>query len=418
MTRSDGSPDGSGGVLSVRGLGKYYRQHSGARTRFWEALTGRRCHAQNWVFRGVSFDISPGESVGIIGRNGAGKSTLLRILSGGQMPSEGEVVRRGRVGAILDLGIGLHADFTGRENARQMVLAQGVPRSELASLLPRIEAFAEIGAYFDAPLHTYSSGMQMRLGFSAATVLQPDVLIVDEALAVGDAYFQHKCYERLNSLRESGTAVLMVSHDPGAIRSLCSRALLLHQGQLVESGPPSQVLETYNLLLSGDSDLTAALGGGATGAGRRAGSGEVRIDGVELLQGERSTRSPVSGRPVVLQVRLDVRQPVDALTLGVLIRDRLGNDMFGTNTALHGLALDGKTTGPRTVEWEIHGFHLGPGHYSLTVAAHRGASHQAGNYDWWDRCLTFQVLPGAGQASIGPCALDVAVHDRPAGLAT
>jgi lipopolysaccharide transport system ATP-binding protein len=392
-------------ILAARQLGKYYRHYPSVRARLWEVLSGRPCHRAHWVFRGLDFEVCAGEAVGIIGRNGAGKSTLLRVLSGSQHPNEGRVERHGRVAAILDLGIGLHPDFSGRDNARQMALAQGVAADRLPALLPQIEAFAELGDYFDEPVHTYSSGMQMRLGFSVATAMRPDVLIVDEALAVGDARFQHKCYEHLRRLREDGTAVLLVSHDPTSVRSLCTRALLLHDGVLADAGPPSQVLETYNLLLA-----DTAIGDTEQGEGRRGGSGEVRIVAVELTQSGRSTRSPVSGLPVVLTVTLEPLQTVPDLTLGILIRDRLGHDMFGTNTSHHGLALHARAGAPLQVEWALQGFHLGPGHYSLTVAVHRGVTHQSGNFDWWDRCLTFQVLPGRGATAIGPCALDASVR--------
>lgn len=359
------------------------------------------------MFRHLSFEVAAGEAVGVIGRNGAGKSTLLRLLSGLQTPSEGIIERRGAIAAILELGVGLHPDFTGRENARQMALVQGIAPGELGRVLPAVESFAEIGRYFDAPVHTYSSGMQMRLAFSVATVLEPDVLIVDEALAVGDTYFQHKCFERIRTLREAGAAVLLVSHDPSAVRSLCSRALLIHDGRIADEGSPASVLETYNALLAPGAHLPQA---GRADEGRRAGSGEVRIGSVELMQRGHGTRSPVSGVPVRLRIRLDAVEAVDDFTLGFLIRDRLGNDMFGTNTSHHQLALH--AAGPSTVEveWDIRGFHLGPGYYSLTVAAHRGTTHQVGNFDWWDRCLTFQVLPGAGPSSIGPCALDIDVQ--------
>jgi len=394
-------------VIAARRLGKYYRHYASPWARLWEVLTGRRTHRAEWVFRDMSFEVAAGEAVGIIGRNGAGKSTLLRILSGAQQPSEGSVERHGRVAAILDLGVGLHPDFTGRDNARQMLLAQGVAAAGLAQLLPRVEAFAEIGRYFDEPVHTYSSGMQMRLGFSVATVLQPDLLIVDEALAVGDVYFQHKCYERLRELREQGCAVLLVSHDPTSVRSLCSRALLLHDGALVEAGPPAQVLETYNLLLAG-----TAVGVAAGDGGRRGGTGEVHIDSVALLQQGQPTHSPVSGEPAALALELRAKADVPDLTVGILIRDRLGNDMFGTNTAHHGLALRAAAGQRLYLDWDLRGFHLGPGHYSLTVAAHRGTTHQLGNFDWWDRCLSFQVLPGKGAPAVGPCALEAAVHSR------
>ena len=396
-------------VLTVRDVGKYFRQYSRRWAQLWEVLTGQRMHRAHWVFQGLNFEVQPGEAVGLVGRNGAGKSTLLKLLTGVQEPDTGSIERRGRVSAILELGVGFHPEFTGRDNARQTALVQGLDEAQVDALMPAIEAFAEIGEYFDQPVHTYSSGMQMRLAFSVATAVQPDLLIVDEALAVGDAYFQHKCYERIRTMRDGGAAILLVSHDPSSIRSLCSRAILLHEGRLLEDGPPALVLETYNLLLAPSlskqhEQLALA------GEGRRAGSGEVHIESVEFRQEGQRRHALVSEVPTQLQVALTVRRPVPDLTLGILIRDRLGNDIFGTNTHHHGVNLPGDRPGRVDVTWDLKGFHIGPGHYSLTVAAHAGAAHQAGNYDWWDRCLTFQVLEAPRPLSIGPCSMDAQVR--------
>jgi lipopolysaccharide transport system ATP-binding protein len=392
-------------VLSARGVGKSFRRYPGRWAQLREVLTGTQTHVPHWVLRDLTFDVAPGEAVGLVGRNGAGKSTLLKLLTGVQLPTTGVIERRGMVSAILELGVGFHPEFSGRENARQMALLQGLPEHQVRELMPAIEEFAEIGAYFDQPVHTYSSGMQMRVAFSAATAVQPDILVVDEALAVGDAYFQHKCYERIRVMREGGAAVVLVSHDPTSIRSLCSRAILLHEGRVLEDGPPSMVLETYNMLLAPDmSREYEALPVAEQGEGRRAGTGEVHIESVELRQENQPRQVLVSEVPAQLVLRLQVKSAVADLTLGILIRDRLGNDVFGTNTHHHGLALPHE---PGTFEltWDLHGFHLGCGYYSLTVAAHAGAEHPAGNYDWWDRCLTFQVLPANGPISIGPSSL-------------
>jgi lipopolysaccharide transport system ATP-binding protein len=349
-----------------------------------------------------------GEAVGVIGKNGAGKSTLLKLLSGLAQPTEGRIVTHASVASILELGIGLHSDFTGIENARQMALLQGIDTDQVESLLPRIEAFAEIGPYFHQPVRTYSSGMQMRLAFATATVSAPEILIVDEALAVGDAYFQHKCYERIREMRDAGTAVLFVSHDPTAVRSLCPRAILIDRGTLVHDGPSAEVLEHYNALLAPDIDRQHQRP--TEGGGRRSGSGEVVIQSVHIEQGTRVCHSPISRQPATICMALSVGQPVEDLTVGILIRDRLGNDIFGTNTVHHELSLPATPGACLQLKWELFDFCLGPGHYSLTVAAHAGAAHHAGNYDWWDRALTFQVLPPAGPQFIGPSAIQVRVH--------
>ncbi|MEJ6021935.1 ABC transporter ATP-binding protein [Ramlibacter sp. PS4R-6] len=396
-------------MLSVRGLGKCFRRYPSRWAQLREIVTGRATHEPHWVLRELSFDIAGGEAVGLVGRNGAGKSTLLKLLTGVQVPTTGAIERRGSIAAILELGVGFHPDFTGRENARQQLLLQGVREDRVPALLPQVEAFAEVGEYFDEPVHTYSSGMQMRVAFSAATAMQPDVLIVDEALAVGDAYFQHKCYERLRGMREAGAAIVLVSHDPAPVRNLCSRALLLEDGRVVEDGAPSSVLETYNMLLAPQmSRQYAALPADAQGQGRRGGTGEAHIESVQWRQEGQPRQVLVSEVPAELALRVRVAQPLQDLTVGILVRDRLGNDLFGTNTHHQGVELP-REPGVYDVVWQMPGFHLGPGYYSLTVAAHAGAQHPAGSYDWWDRCLTFQVLPRGGPVAIGPCSFDVSV---------
>ena len=217
--------------MTVTDIGKAYRFYPSRWARLSEWLApGTPRHELQWVLRHVTFSVAAGESVGIIGRNGAGKSTLLKLITGTTQPSEGEVRAEGRVAALLELGIGFHPEFTGRENAFMTGQLMGVSEPDIAAAMPQIEGFAEIGRYIDEPLRTYSSGMQVRLAFSVATAFRPDILIVDEALAVGDLYFQHKCYARIRQFRAEGMTLLFVSHDPGAIKSLCDRAILLDAG--------------------------------------------------------------------------------------------------------------------------------------------------------------------------------------------
>jgi lipopolysaccharide transport system ATP-binding protein len=399
----------AGPVLRVARLGKQFPFYENRWGRLLEIVSGRPQHRPHWVLRDVSFELHPGEALGLIGRNGAGKSTLLKILAGVQQPTTGSASSQGIVSAILELGLGFHPDFTGRQNARQAALLQGMTDAELQRAMPAIESFAELGEYFDQPVHTYSSGMQMRLAFSVATCRQPSVLIVDEALAVGDAYFQHKCYERIRHMRAQGAAIILVSHDPTSIRSLCSRAMLLSDGVVVQDGDPEFVLERYNALLAPDmsrqyEELARHAQGDARALGRRSGSGQVVFDSVELCQGGQPCMVLVSDEPAQVVLSYRVLHPVRDLTLGLSIRDRLGNDVFGTNTHYHSQALP-TDPGVYRMVWDVAGFHLGAGNFSLTVAAHAGASHQSGSYDWWDRCVSFQVIPGTRPFSVGPTVL-------------
>src|SRR5262249_700624 len=207
-------------------------------------------HEAFWALRGITFAVAAGESVGVIGMNGAGKSTLLKILTGTTRPTGGQVQITGQAAALLELGMGFHPDFSGRQNAMIATQLMGLPVREATGRMAEIEAFAEIGDHLNQPVRTYSTGMVVRLAFSVATVVRPEILIVDETLSVGDVYFQHKCIRRIREFQEAGTTLLFVSHDPTAVKTLCGRALLLDRGQLIQDGSPDSVLDYYNALIA------------------------------------------------------------------------------------------------------------------------------------------------------------------------
>ncbi|MEA5097876.1 MAG: ABC transporter ATP-binding protein [Burkholderiaceae bacterium] len=229
--------------LRVNSIGKAYKRYPRRSGRIAEWLGLGKRHELRWVLRDLSFEITAGEAVGIIGVNGAGKSTLLKIITGTTRPTTGTVEASGRISALLELGMGFHPDFTGRQNVTMAAQLHGIANDEIDRKMQEIEEFAEIGDYIDQPVRTYSSGMQVRLAFSVATAIRPDILIVDEALSVGDTYFQHKSFDRIRQFREQGTTLLFVSHDPGAIKTLCDRALLLDAGGIVQDGSPIAVLD-------------------------------------------------------------------------------------------------------------------------------------------------------------------------------
>jgi lipopolysaccharide transport system ATP-binding protein len=246
--------------------------------------------------------------VGIIGQNGAGKSTVLKMVTGTTRPTEGQIAVHGRVSALLELGLGMNPELTGRENAIHAAGLMGIPQNTIKQLLPTIEAFAEIGEYFDQPMRTYSSGMQMRVAFSVATAARPDILIVDEALAVGDAYFVHKCFQRIREFREAGTTLLMVSHDPTAVQTLCDRAILLDAGRMVLDGNPQDVSDYYNGLIAERENRTVRTTSSVHGRiATELGSGEAVIEQLELLDatGQRVEYVTV-GQPVALRARVRV----------------------------------------------------------------------------------------------------------------
>jgi lipopolysaccharide transport system ATP-binding protein len=384
------------GTITVTGLGKAYKQYPTRWGRLAEwILPGHKPrHQLKWVMQDVSFTVNPGEAVGIIGINGAGKSTLLKMITGTTQPTTGSVRVTGRVAALLELGMGFHPDFTGRQNAFMAGQLLGYSVEEIARLMPDIEAFAEIGDYIDQPVRVYSSGMQMRLAFSVATAIRPDVLIIDEALSVGDAYFVHKSFSRIKQFREAGTTLLIVSHDKTSIQAICDRAILLNAGRLAMQGEPEAVMDYYNAMLAARENESVRQHVTDDGKVQTiSGSGEATIEEVMLLN-ERDERLEVInvGQPVKLRIVVKTKSDVPELVLGYMIKDRLGQPIFGTNThhlKRQLLAAKSGTTAIFTFQFAAN---LGQGTYSVAIALHTKDTHISKNYEWRDLALIFNVL--------------------------
>ncbi|MBW7901811.1 MAG: ABC transporter ATP-binding protein [Rhodocyclaceae bacterium] len=401
--------------IRVDGLGKAYprfrsRRHALAT---WLGLCPRDLC---WVLRDVSFTVEQGESVGLVGVNGAGKSTLLKLIAGTTVPTTGSVSVNGRIAALLELGMGFHPEFTGRENVVLSARMQGFSPEEIDALVPSIQAFAEIGDYFDQPVRIYSSGMFVRLAFSAATAVRPEILIVDEALAVGDAYFQHKSFARIRSFREQGTTLLFVSHDPGSIKSLCDRAILLNESRIIADAPPAEVLDYYNALIAEKEANAVQLKENRYGG--RSGNGMATFLSVTFESKGKPAKIVEVGADLDICLTLVAHQAIPDLSVGFMLKDRTGLDIFGSNTWLRGeLASLGDAPGvPRKLRIRIPALNVGPGSYSLTLALHSGASHLQGNFDWWDNAEVFQVVPDSGRKHfLGVCALDAVLIDDDAG---
>jgi lipopolysaccharide transport system ATP-binding protein len=394
-------------VITVRNLGKAYKAYRGrfARLKEWVVPFSKPGHALRWVLEDINFDVRAGEAVGIIGVNGAGKSTLLKILTGTTRPTTGSAQTTGRVAALLELGMGFHPDFTGRQNTFMAGQLLGMDEEEIRHLMPQIEDFAEIGDYMDRPVRVYSSGMQMRLAFGLATARRPDIFIVDEALSVGDAYFQHKSFERIRQFRRDGTTLLIVSHDKDAIQSICDRAILLDGGHLATDGAPEAVMDYYNALLAERGDQTVRQH--TTGAGKVqtvSGTGEATVTAIALLDVAGQVIEMVEvGQPVRLRVEVRANAPVDRLVLGYGIKDRLGQVIYGTNTDLKEQPLLNVAAGDRYIFEIAFDANLGPGSYSIQVALHRSDTHLGGNYEWRDLALLFNVVNSSKTRFVG-CA--------------
>jgi lipopolysaccharide transport system ATP-binding protein len=378
-------------VMAVQGLGKAYRSYRSE----WQRVAGwfglkTRPATEHWALRGVSFGVNAGEAVGIVGANGAGKSTLLKLITGTLRPTEGRVGVNGRIAAILELGMGFNPEFTARQNVRHAAGLMGFEAARIEQAMAEIEAFAEVGEHFDQPMRTFSSGMQMRVAFAVATAFRPEVLIVDEALAVGDAYFQHKSFQRIRQFREQGTTLLIVSHDRSAVQSLCDRAILLDAGIMVRDGDPESVLDYYNALIApGAVDQVADEAGKLA---TRSGTGECTVEDIALLDAEGRPVEIVNvGAPVELRVRVRVRQAVPRLVLGYVIKDRLGQHIYGTNTHHTLQAIESPAAGALLTYRCRFPMNFGPGSYSVATALVSTDTHLVNNYEWRDLALMFSV---------------------------
>lgn len=401
------------GTIHVSNLGKAYKQYPSHWSRLaeWMLPGAKPRHQLKWVLKDINFHVERGEAVGIIGINGAGKSTLLKLITGTAQPTTGGVAISGRVAALLELGMGFHPDFTGRQNAYMSGQLLGMSAEEITELMPQIEAFAEIGEYLDQPVRVYSSGMQMRLAFSVATAKRPDILIVDEALSVGDAYFQHKSFDRIRQLRDSGTTLLIVSHDKTAIQSVCDRAILLDAGRLAKEGEPEAIMDFYNAMLAERENQTVRQEEIAHGKIQTvSGSGEATVTDIALFneQGERVEAVDV-GSAITLRIKVKAQASIPRLVLGYMIKDRLGQPMYGTNTALKEMPMENVQPGEELVYSFAFPMNLGPGSYSIATSLSSSETHLVNNYEWRDLALVFTVMNLSREEFAGCTWIDPAV---------
>ncbi len=375
---------------------RLYRRPS---DRIFELLPfASRAHADFWALTDVNFSVERGEIFAVVGPNGSGKSTLLEIVSGILRPTSGRVVTQGRVAALLELGAGFNPEFTGRENVFINGEIMGLSRGEVERAFPRIAAFAEIGEFIDRPVKEYSSGMYVRLAFATAIHVEPEILIVDEALAVGDAMFASRCVQKFEELKDRGVTVLFVSHDLGLVKRLADRAMLLVNGRVEAQGNPKDVVNRYVGLVVERQKRPEANGESRLASSFRHGDGASEILRVELLNstGEPATAvttgESVTAR-VVARFRRDVADPI----VGVLIRNRLGIDVFGTNTRIEGKDFGEFRAGEQIeVDFRFECL-LAQQEYTLTAATqHWDGSSQ----DWLDDVLSFRVVESKGTAGV------------------
>jgi lipopolysaccharide transport system ATP-binding protein len=389
----------------AQNVSKLFRLYDRPSDRLREMLPFRRKprHSDFWALRNVSFTVDPGEILGIVGPNGSGKSTLLQIATGILQPTSGRVSVEGRVAALLELGAGFNPEFSGRENVFLNGEIMGLSRAETDRAFPHIEAFAEIGEFIDRPVKEYSSGMYVRLAFATAIHVDPDVLIVDEALAVGDAIFANRCLQKLEELKSRGVTILFVSHDLGLVKRLCHRAILMMKGEILCEGLPSEVVNRYVALVH-DRNATVVEKSELTGNYRH-GDRASTIEEIRIVDnsGKRINAVP-AGEDIVVQVTARFQRAVQKPMVGMLIRNRLGVEVFGTNTKIENVDLGSFRAGDRVTASFAFRCFLTRGDYTLTVATQydTGASQ-----DWLDDAVQFTVVDERDTAGIASFRTDV-----------
>ncbi|MEO7145141.1 MAG: ABC transporter ATP-binding protein [Bryobacteraceae bacterium] len=402
-------------MVLVQNVSKLYRlyRHPSDRLRQLLPFARRSLAAEFWALRNVSFSVEAGEVLGVIGPNGSGKSTLLQVVSGILQPTSGRVLTRGRIAALLELGAGFNPEFTGRENVFMNGEILGMSRAEVERIFPKIEEFAEIGAFIDRPVKEYSSGMYIRLAFSTAIHVDPEILIVDEALAVGDAIFANRCIQKFEELKERHVTVLFVSHDLGLVKRLSDRAILMLKGEIAAAGSPKDVVNRYVghvLERQQERDLLtgAEPGEGALRSSFRHGDGASRVIGVELLNSDGDTCETVrTGERITVRIQARFHRSVSNPVIGVLIRNRLGIDVYGTNSRVEQIDI-GEVAAGEIIETDfVFNCVLTRQEYTLTVATQYP---DGSSQDWVDDAIAFTVADAkdvAGLANLG-----AAIHWR------
>ena len=377
-------------MVLVQNVSKLYRLYRRPSDRLKELVPGAHAHHSDfWALKDIGFEVEKGEVLSLVGPNGCGKSTLLQVVAGILQPTTGRVVTRGRIAALLELGAGFNPEFSGRENVYLNGEIMGLSRAEIDRAMPSIESFAEIGEFMERPVKEYSSGMYVRLAFSTAIHVEPEILIVDEALAVGDAVFANRCVRKFEELRARKITVLFVSHDLGLVKSLSDRAILLLNGKMEAEGKPSDVINRYIGLVLERQQARNKKDDRVKGSFRH-GDGTSEIVSAEILnaRGE-AVASVASGEEITVRVRSRFHAATRDPMVGILLRTRIGIDVYGTNTRIERMELGDFAAGDELeVDFRLECW-LTPQQYTLTVATQGpdGSSH-----DWLDDTVAFEVV--------------------------
>ncbi|WP_201335739.1 MULTISPECIES: ABC transporter ATP-binding protein [unclassified Nitratiruptor] len=388
-------------ALEVRNLTKIYKLYKKPSDRLVEIFFKTKKHRLFYANKDISFDLHQGETLGIIGINGAGKSTLLKQIAGVISPTSGEIRSFGRITALLELGTGFNPEFSGKENIYLNGMLIGLSKAEIDERVHDIIDFSELGDFIDEPLKTYSSGMVMRLAFSIAIHSNPSILIVDEALSVGDAHFSAKCTKALKELKEKNLSIIYVSHDLNSLKLLCDRLILLHKGEIVYEGDPESVINKYNFLiakLNKTQDNIKQMDNSSYG------TLDAYIEKVAVSGTKSHSDILSSGEEGVIEVVIKAKKDLKNKTVGILIRDKFAQDIFGTNTYYFDKFLDLKKGKRYKISFKMP-FNIGAGKYTVSAAIHSGERHSEECLHWVDNAADFEIAGIEGKFFIGVCRL-------------
>ncbi len=390
-------------ILQVKNITKIYKIYKSSFDRLKEIFTKKNYHKEFISNSDISFDLFEGETLGIIGTNGAGKSTILKQIAGVITPTSGQIIKYGRVTALLELGTGFNQEMTGYENIFLNGTLIGMSQKECEENKNNIIEFSELGEYIYEPIKTYSSGMKMRLAFSIAIFSNPKILIVDEALSVGDAHFGAKCTKALRERKEQNMSIIYVSHDLNSLKLLCDRVILLNKGKVIEQGDPESVINSYNFLIAklNDNDNLIHIDKQNNNS---FGTFDVKLTNISIKKDNLSLVDFNTGDIVDIEIEFDSKIDLENLTVGIHIRDKFSQDIFGTNSFYQKQKLTISKDNSYRCIYTLP-LDIGVGKYTLGVALHTEDWHTEQCFHWMDNAIDFTISLGDTKFYIGFCNL-------------
>lgn len=384
-------------ILKVKNVTKIYKIYKSNYDRLKEIFFNKKYHKEFVSNKNISFELLEGETLGIVGVNGAGKSTILKIIAGVINPTKGEIIRNGRVTALLELGTGFNEDLNGYENIFLNGTLIGMTEEECEKKKESIIEFSELGDYIYEPIKTYSSGMRMRLAFSIAIFSEPKVLIVDEALSVGDAHFSAKCTKALKDRKKQNMSIIYVSHDLNSLKLLCDRVILLNHGEIVKEGAPEEVINSYNFLISKLNDNEEKI---VINNNDSYGTFDVEITKVTIIGLNSKSNIISSGENAEIELELKSNKNINNLNIGILIKDKFGQDIFGTTTRNEGFEYNLEENKKYKIRFNLD-LNIGVGKYSISAALVIGENHLDNCLHWLDFASDFEIAGIKGNLFTG-----------------